>query len=758
MRADSDAILPPNKGSPAPRAAEPVLPLRLLLSFSNAAFERRFSEHYVSFYRPYAQAALLLGLLLILGDFAIDWFGDPHLASNWLRLQTAVPVLIAGLAYTFLPQARRHWQPALAGFIVTASCCLFWILLQLDAEGGAGLSSWVGILNFTFLEFYCFVILGVQFRVALFAGLLILMTFEATLWLRPDLSGIEIAYWSYHVITLFILAAGMGWWREYVLRKDFATRADLDQERQEAERLARTKSEFLATMSHEIRTPLNGVLGMNELLMDSALTDEQRAWSEAVQASGRHLLALLNDVLDVSKIEAGHLTLERVDFDLRQVIEDTRLMFAQPAHAKGIELSAEFAPPNADLLLRGDPLRLRQLIANLIGNAVKFTSKGHVRVHVEQLARSAEAAQVRICVADSGVGIPIEAQANIFDEFSQADGSTTRRYGGTGLGLAICRKLTSLMGGTIEVDSAPGEGARFIVELGLPLATRSAVPQSADAAATRLRGKVLVVEDHPVNQSVASGMLRKLGLEWQIADNGALALERVREEDFDLVLMDCQMPVMDGYEATRAIRALPHRRGEQLPIVALSANSSAQDSERCRQAGMDGFVSKPFTLAALRAGVAPWLAAADETIDNLSHAAAQANPVHVTSAAPSGAAISDAAIDPTAIDTLFELDEAGGPGLLREVVAGFLDSADARLEQAHQAIVDNAAQVLRQTAHAMKSSSFNVGAKELAKHYGELERCADRGELQRAGEWLERTRREQGRVVAELDSILSALA
>lgn len=732
--------------------------MRLLLSFSNESFERRFTEHYVSFYHPYAQAALLLGLLLILGDFAIDWFGHPNPPSNWLRLQTAVPVLMAGLAYTFLPQARRHWQPALAGFIVTASCCLFWILFRLDAEGGAGLSSWVGILNFTFLEFYCFVILGVQFRVALFAGLLILTTFEATLWFRPGLSGIEIAYWSYHVITLFILAAGMGWWREYVLRKEFATRAELDAERQAAERLARTKSEFLATMSHEIRTPLNGVLGMNELLMDSALTDEQRAWSEAVQASGRHLLALLNDVLDVSKIEAGHLTLETVDFDLHHVIEDARLMFAQPAHAKGIELTTGFSPQNAHLLLRGDPLRLRQLIANLIGNAIKFTTEGQVRVHVEQLACDDEVAQLRICVADTGVGIPTEAQAKIFDEFSQADGSTTRRYGGTGLGLAICRKLTTLMGGSIAVQSAPGEGARFTVELELPLATTGADPQSADAAPLRLRGKVLVVEDNPVNQSVASGMLRKLGLEWQVVDNGAMAVARVREEDFDLVLMDCQMPVMDGYDATRAIRALPRSRGGQLPIVALSANSSVEDGERCRQAGMDGFVSKPFSLTSLRAGVAPWLATNDETNDALPAADAPATPVLERSTAPSDVSIAAAAIDAAAIDTLFELDETGGPGLLREVVAGFLDSADERLEQAHQAVVDNAVQVLRQTAHAMKSSSFNVGAKELAKHYGELERCADRGELQRACEWLERTRREQGRVKAELDSILSALA
>jgi CheY-like chemotaxis protein len=265
-------------------------------------------------------------------------------------------------------------------------------------------------------------------------------------------------------------------------------------------------------------------------------------------------------------------------------------------------------------------LRLRQILANLIGNAIKFTTHGQVVVHIELDAREAGWASVRLSVQDTGIGIAPDAHEQIFEQFSQADNSTTRRYGGTDLGLAICRQLTELMGGCIGVESAPGLGSRFIVDLRLPLAHEADAPMEMPSAQQdavpvpeplTLRGRILLVEDNPVNQSVAGAMLRKLGLHWELAENGAVAVERVRQQRFDLILMDCQMPVMDGYEATAIIRKLPARGGTSLPIVALTANSAPGEADRCLAAGMDAFLAKPFTIASLRATLSRWLPVQD---------------------------------------------------------------------------------------------------------------------------------------------------
>ncbi len=426
-----------------------------------AQHERRFVEHYVAFYFRYAQVSLVLGLFLVLGDFLVDYFAHAGISANFLRLELCMPVLCAGLAYSFTPAARNHWQFAMAGFIVVMAFAMFWILLLIDGAGGTGLKTWVGILNFTFLEFYCFVILGVQFRYALASGVLILLAFEAAMCAHAGWSGGDVAYWSYHVITLFMLAAGVGWWREYLLRREFSARTALDEARESAERLARLKGDFLATMSHEIRTPMNGVLGMNELLIDSELLPQQRAWAEGVQASGRHLLGVINDILDFSKVESGKIELEAVDFALLEVVEESVSMFAQPAESKGLELAAQFGPQAEQLVVRGDPFRLRQIIANLISNAIKFTAAGEVIVRVTVVSQSETEVALSVCVQDTGVGIAPGAQSRIFEDFSQADGSTTRAYGGTGLGLAICKRLIHLMGGVIRVESTPGEGSKF---------------------------------------------------------------------------------------------------------------------------------------------------------------------------------------------------------------------------------------------------------------------------------------------------------
>jgi CheY-like chemotaxis protein len=367
---------------------------------------------------------------------------------------------------------------------------------------------------------------------------------------------------------------------------------------------------------------MNGVLGMNELLMDSGLTPQQRIWAVGVQRSGRHLLAVLNDVLDVSKIESGHLALESVAFDLREVLDDAVAMFLQPALAKGLALGSHFTPPQRAPRLRGDPLRLRQVLVNLIGNAVKFTAHGSVVVRVDLVDNGAGWAQVHLGVEDTGLGIAPEAHDRVFDAFSQADNSTTRRFGGTGLGLAICKRIVTSMGGNIGLESAPGHGSHFSVDLRLPTVRPTDTPDQpatppAKAGHSRLMGAVLLVEDNPVNQSVAAAMLKRLGLQCQLADHGAKALDLVRGQDFDLVLMDCQMPVMDGYAATAAIRQLPDGRGARLPIVALTANAAPGEAEKCLAAGMNAYLAKPITLNALHALLSRWLPAQDQpTQDN----------------------------------------------------------------------------------------------------------------------------------------------
>ena len=1115
----------------------PAILTQVFLGFADEDIETRFRHFYTSFYHRFAQASLLLGLVLILGDYAVDHFAYPQVTANAYRLTLCTPLLLGALAYTLLSHARKHWEIVMATMVVGISLSMFWTLLAIDEQGGQGLKSWVGILNFAILELYCFFILGTRFRHALPSGLIVLIGFEYAMYQGFNGQLDRMWYLSYHAVTMALISAMIGWWREYLLRKNYAaefaiTRAaeqrelerslleatldasnngylvvdnfgrisstnrrfaemwripkqlleqgddkevlqfalaqlndpqqflekvnslyknpnavsrdkitfkdgrvfsryshpqllknqlvgrvwsfiditdqvrseeritqlskaiteelkiseknrgqiqallqaipdmvwmkdengvflfcnsafekligapteqvigkrdadfmpasvaeqsldhdhmavaseqplvyeewvelqtdrrlvllettkvavrdragrligvlglarnvtelrklmgDLKEATQAAQHSNEAKSMFLANMSHEIRTPMNAIIGMADLALNTALTPRQRNYLQKMKQASDGLLHIINDILDFSKIDAGKMELESIPFELDDVFESLSALMALRAESQGIELAydvAEDIPP----ILVGDPLRLGQVLTNLLSNALKFSSGGNVVVSAEHRTCDSALCELHFSVRDEGIGMSADQLAHVFQPFTQADASTTRRFGGTGLGLAICRRLVELLGGSMWVESTLGLGSTFhftakfshlpdrrqqgvkalknqlrayrhrpvlviednamahkvlkhrIEQLGLQViavddglaakalvaspecpdflvclvdwlmpdmdgiqtigALRSVYAQkeiapppmilvtahSNDDALRRvfyqvdgllakpvnarslyeeidrcvgLSGSmrqrtgwrksnepiwsnfhaldVLLVEDMEINQEVFSEMLAGVGLKVRLANDGRDALDKARIKKPDLILMDCHMPVMDGFTATRHLRSDPAL--EDVVVIALTASATVDDRRRCLAAGMNAFVTKPLRLEALYEQMV-------QCLPSVHSDAIESNPGHVAEQKLTDSIESIPQIP--GLDIPLGLAQVGGRiSLFVRVLAKFRDNLGRNFEsQFTEALHTQDWPSADRLVHSLKGISKTLGASDVAESALQLE-------------------------------------
>jgi signal transduction histidine kinase/DNA-binding NarL/FixJ family response regulator len=480
---------------------------------------------------------------------------------------------------------------------------------------------------------------------------------------------------------------------------------------QEARAADRAKGQFLANVSHEIRTPMHGVLGMADLLLKSELSSSQREQVEAVRTSAEALLALINDILDLSRIEAGRLELRLRDFHLREIVGDVVRLLTPQAAERAVELSLHIAPdlPND---LHGDPVRLRQVLINLVGNAIRFTRKGSVTVTCDLLDEE-EVPVIRCQVRDTGAGIRPEVQGRLFQPFTQSDSASSRQLGGTGLGLVISKSIVELMGGAIGFESAHGAGSTFwfLVPLvraqaAIPVAPPT-VPDTAREAgrrAARRHIRVLVVDDHPVNRSLAVAQLQDLGYRVDAADGGEAALRLLAEGSYDAVLLDCAMPELDGYETSRRLRRM-EGGGRRVPVIALTAHVMEGERERCLDAGMDDFLAKPYQVTDLVTRLDRW--------------------VGIEMPAPD----SDAGRIAARLTDLQRLGKTTGEDVVDQVVQAFLQRGAEDLDAMEKALACEDGKVFAAATHSLGGSSGILGAVELARRCAELEAFARHGDL-----------------------------
>jgi len=503
------------------------------------------------------------------------------------------------------------------------------------------------------------------------------------------------------------------------------TEQELRHAKEAAEDAASAKSEFLANMSHEIRTPMHGVLGAIEMLQDTPLSGRQERYLDTARTSASILLGVIDEILDFSRLEAGKLRIESIDFDLRRTVEDVTAMLAQRAHAKKLELAC-FIAPEVPETVRGDPIRLRQVLVNLVGNAIKFTERGEVVVSVAL----EDGARLRLEVRDTGIGIAPDKQAQLFQPFTQADSSTSRRFGGSGLGLSIARRLVELMQGAIGLDSrGEGQGARFWFTLPLQAAPQGAGGGGSSGGGLRGRDfsgtRILVVDDNAVNQKVASVMLQRYGCMVDVAASGIEACSMVNMLPYDLVLMDCQMPEMDGYDATRTIRKREAdlRVKKRLPIIALTANAMEGNADKCLASGMDDFLSKPIRPEALLEKLGQYLPRAAAPTEG----ATKMTPVAVSQ--PSLAVGPEAPHrDSPEWASLREVHDMLGDDY-GQLLQMYLQEAPGKVKDITQAIQSGNLETTRSVAHNLKGSSLAIGVQDLATLLGQIEAHASQGEV-----------------------------